>query len=390
MIKPSILQHFVREWLAVRGIPATTVEPDVWAFPVPKELRERLGRTELALSFSQRALSRHPRSELATVGNPVFDRLLGVAREEGRVGLAYTPPPTPAPRPPALSKAGELGGLAATKAEPVYQAIYHFAFTIAYPSIEAADEMEVVSIDGGSLDVLSQTPDLTDLWGKLESEPKKGRTVLPPMPLPGMILDAALAAFERRMRRRIKKVVTTSVSQLEVETQSIKAYYEQLIEEARNQSRRWSTRVEEREDRVQWLQLEWKRRIEEATEFWRPRVSARLVAMGIQMMPRVAYRYGPARGSVKGAARSCCRIWDEASRAFLAPFCAECGKTALTETVTRPGIGALCPRCAAKPRLVPPPEAPAARGTKSRPRKTAKDAGPPPAYPPLTLVKKGG
>jgi hypothetical protein len=324
------------------------------------------------------------------VGNPVFDRLLGVAREEGRVGVAYTPPPTPAARPPTLAKAGELGGLDATKAEPVYQAICHFVFTISYPSIEAADEMEVVSIDSGTLDVLAQTPDLSDLWGKLEREPRKGRCVLPVMPLPQRVLDASLGAFERRMRRRIKKVVTTSVGHLDEETQSIKTYYEQLIEEARNQSRRWSTRVEEREDRVQWLQLEWKRRIEEATEFWRPRVSARLVGLGIQMMPRVAYRYGSARGAGKGGARSCCRIWDEVTRGFLAPYCAECGRTGLEEAVARQGVGILCPACAAKPRLVPPLDPAPTGARRERTRRAGKDPVPRAPRPPLTLVKKGG
>ncbi len=102
------------------------------------------------------------------------------------------------------------------------------------------------------------------------------------------------------MRRRSNKVLSASRAHLEEETQSIKAYYEQLIEEARNQSRRWSTRVEEREDRIHWLQLEWKRRMEEAIEFWRPRVNARLVAMGVQMLPRVAYRYGRCGGRGPG------------------------------------------------------------------------------------------
>ncbi len=183
MIKSAVLQHFVREWLAVRGIVPGTAEQDVWSFAVPKDLRERLGRSELSLSFNQRALSRYPRSELATVGNPVFDRLLAVAREEGRVGLAFTPPPTPAARPPSLAKAGELGGMPAVKAEPVYQAVYHFVFAISYPSIEAADEMEVVSVDSATLEVWAQTPDLSELWGKLEPAARKGRSSLPAVPL---------------------------------------------------------------------------------------------------------------------------------------------------------------------------------------------------------------
>jgi hypothetical protein len=390
VIKSSVLQHFVRDWLAIRGLAHKELEPDVWTFTLPKELKERLGRNELALSFTQRALSRHPRSELATVGNPVFDRLLAVAREEGRIGLAFTPPPSPAPRPPALSKAGTLQGLEPVKAEPVYQGIYHFVFTISYPSIEAADEMEVVSVDGGTLEVWAQTPDLSELWSRLERDPRKGRTPLPVVPLAERVMEAALAAFERRMRRRINKVITASRDRLEQETLSIKTYYEQLIEEARNQSRRWSTRLEEREDRVQWLQLEWKRRIQEANEFWRPRVGARLVAVGIQMQPRVAYRYAPGRGAGRATARLWCRYWDEAARAFLASYCADCGRTGLTDPTPHPGAGLLCADCAAKPRLVPAEGAGAAPKRKSPGKKKAQESGPKSKPPPLTLIKGDG
>jgi hypothetical protein len=355
-MKSSILQGFIRDWLAVRGLAPQTVELDVWQFPIPKDLQERFGRDELTFSFSRRAITKNPKSELATVGNPVFDRLLSVAREEGRIGIAYTKPSSPAPRPPASDKLGEIDGARLGHPESVYQGIYHFVFTIAYPSIETADEMEVVSVDGGSLDIWAQTPDLSVLWTGLEPEPRKGRSELPPLPIPPKLLDAALHAFERRMRRRIKKVEQASQERLEEETASIKIYYEQLIEEARNQSRRWSTRLEDREDRIRWLQLEWKRRTEEATEFWRPNVTARLVALGIQMQPRVAYRITRHGGSkAKGAAsrqRPTTRVWDEATRAFLLPYCEECGRIGLEEPHLHPTGGFLCPACAARPKPV--------------------------------------
>ncbi len=388
MIKSAVLQHFVRDWLAVRGIVPGTAEQDVWSFAVPKDLRERLGRSELALSFNQRALSRHPApswQQSATRSSTAFSR--SHARRERSAWRSHLPP-MPAARPPSLAKAGELGGMPAVKAEAIYQAVCHFVFAISYPSIEAADEMEVVSVDSATLEVWAQTPDLSELWGKLEPAPRKGRTSLPAIPLAPRVFDTALTAFERRMRRRSNKVLSASRAQLDEETQSIKAYYEQLIEEARNQSRRWSTRVEEREDRIHWLQLEWKRRMEEATEFWRPRVDARLVALGVQMLPRVAYRYGPLRGAGtgRGMARACCRVWDEATKAFLAPHCVECGRTGLTDGVPRPGIGILCAECSAKPRLVP-PAGPGSEGKgKSVPRRP-RGTPPKPEYPPLTLVQ---
>jgi len=353
VIKASVLQRFVEDWLEVRGLEPQRLEPDVWSFRLPKELRERFGRGELVFSFNQRALSRHPRSELATVGNPVFDRLLAVAREEGRVGIAFARPPSSAARPPALSKAISLGGQPPAKVEPTYQAVYHFVFTIGYPSIEAPDETEVVSVDGATLETWAQTPDLADLWGTLEPEPRKGRSLLPPLPIPPRVIETALAGFEKRMRRRIKKVLATSETRLQQEIESIQGYYEQLIEEARNQSRRWATKVEDREDRIRWLQLEWKRRTEEANEFWRPRVSARLVALGLQMMPRAAYRYaGPGKGQGRSAPRGALLVWDEQSRRFLPPYCEACGRVGLTEPRARPRGGMVCLECAGKEREI--------------------------------------
>lgn len=351
-MKAAVLQSFLREWLAARGLQPEILEPDVWQLSVPKDLRERFGKNELIFSFSRRAMAKHPRAELAVVGNPVFDRLLGVAREEGMIGVGYAKPAGGTAKPPASVKLGPVGDLAAGKPEPVYQAVYHFVFTITYPSIEAADEMEVVSVDSGSLDVWAQTADLADLWGALEKEPRKGRAVIPPLPIPIWAMDAGVRALERRMRRRIKKVEQSCRERLDEETESIRTYYEQLIEEARNQSRRWSTRVEEREERIHFLQLEWKRRIEEANAFWTPQVNARLVAVGVQMMPRQAYRFGPAKavkGGAKGAGKlTPIRVWDEGTRTLMPAFCVGCGSSPLEDPRPDGGAGWVCAECEQK------------------------------------------
>lgn len=355
-MKAAVLQTFLREWLSARGLAPELIDNDVWQIAVPKDLRDRFGKSELVFSFSRRAMAKHPRAELAVVGNPVFDRLLGVAREEGRIGIGYVKPGNASAKPPAPEKLEPVGDLVAGKPEPVYQAAYHFVFTITYPSIEAADEMEVVSVDSGSLDVWAQTADLAEIWTGLESEPRKGRIVLVPVPIPEWTVEAGVRALERRMRRRIKKVEQSCQERLEEETDSIRTYYEQLIEEARNQSRRWSTRVEEREERIRFLQLEWKRRIEEAHAFWTPQVNAKLVAVGIQMMPRQAYRYGPAKATktgTKGTGRSAARqapvrVWDEASRKLLPTFCVACGATGVESPRPDGAGGWVCGDCEGK------------------------------------------
>jgi hypothetical protein len=148
------------------------------------------------------------------------------------------------------------------------------------------------------------------------------------------------------MRRRINKVRTASRERLDEETDSIRKYYQQLIKETENQSRRWATKVEEREDRIRWLQLEWKRRIEEANQFWEPHVNAYLVALGLQMVPRVAYRYAVPKAKGRKATRTGpVRVWDEASKTLLLPYCSDCGKTDLTDPeIGSPGVF-ICHEC---------------------------------------------
>lgn len=382
-MKPSVIQAFLRDWLQVRGLVPDLAESDLWSFTVPKDLRERLGSSELTFSFNRRALARHPRAELATVGNPVFDRLLAVAREEGRIGVGFVRPPSPAPKPPAPEKVSIAPDHLFGPPLPVYQPVYHFLFTITYPSIEAADEMELVSVDGASLETWAQTPDLMEMWESLEDAPRKGRGVLPSLPLPEGVLVTARRALERRMRRRIKKVEQTSHLRLEEETESITHYYEQLIEEARNQSRRWSTKVEDREERIRWLQLEWKRRIEEANEFWRPHVDARLVAVGLMMQPRQAY---PMLGATKGrksAPKGPYRIWDEATKRLLSLACDACGRTELVEARPSPRGGWECPVC---PERLPEPEEPGGNGDSVKAAKATKQTRP---SAPAPLTRKG-
>ena len=127
-MKSGSIQSFLRDWLSVRGVEPAVLESELWAFPVPRDLRDRFGRMELAFAFSRRALAKNPKAELATVGNPIFDRLLAVAREEGRFGVAYQKPPSPAARPPAPSKVPPIGDIPAGKPIPIYQASYHLVF----------------------------------------------------------------------------------------------------------------------------------------------------------------------------------------------------------------------------------------------------------------------
>lgn len=370
-MKPTVLKAFVRDWLELRGLEPEMIEADVWRLSVPRGLKEKLGRKELTLSFTQRALKKHPESELATVGNPVFDRLLGVAREEGRIGIGYAKPPARGKRVPGLEKVGSIQGVMPKKGESVYQAICHFVFSITYPSIEAPDEMEILSIDSGTLEPLSQTPDLFQLWQKLEPIPRRGRTAIVPLPLSELMLETGLKALEKRMRRRINKVRQMSGKRLEQESASIEAYYQQLIEEARNQSRRWSTKLEDREDRIKWLQLEWKRRIEEANEFWKPHVNAHFVGLGLEMVPRVAFKYPVPTAKGRASTKGPVRLWDETSGTLLSPFCAKCGKAGLEDPAIVTPADFRCSECAALP-----PDPPKPKKKRATKKSSAKAAAP--------------
>lgn len=301
-MKTTELRGFTRDLLSAHGAEIATDSAHLLRIEAPSELADRLGRTSLALAFNQRGLQDDPNSELATVGNPVFDRVLDLAIERGRIGVGFVPQPKKTvdakpnglPKelskelskalPNSLPKDVSVGG-----SRDSYAPLYYHVFKVQYSVEETPDSLEVVAVDGVTLELESQSPDLLGLWETLDADPSEGRRVPPALPLPDEVLRAALEGLERRLRRRIGRLKRDATEHLTREGESIGTYYQNLIEEARTSKRKLAGGLQAREEKIRLLQLDWKRRMEEAQEFWQPKVEVELSGLGVVFRPTREY-----------------------------------------------------------------------------------------------------
>jgi hypothetical protein len=354
-MKSRQLRGFLEAFLASQGATTTRQGENLLDVRSPRRLVPAIGAKELVLAFNIDGLREDPHSELATVGNPVFDRILELARQAGRAGERFEaarPLPKKLPLPEEhftlRGPRARFGPMVAS-----YAPLYYFLFRIEYSLEEVADELEAVPMDSVSLQTLAQTPELVDYWEGLQPAPAPDRTVQPAYPVPAAAIRASLRILEKRLRKRLGRIRKESEEHLNHETDSIGNYYRQLIEETRNAGRRWALPASGREERIRLLQLDWKRRAEEAQQFWHPHVDVKLVAIASVQRPRLAFpilsgsaapRQPKGRRAGGSGGRPQFVFWDEGDGLFIDPACAGCGSAGIVEFSLGEG-GVLCPRC---------------------------------------------
>jgi len=366
-MKPKQLRTFLEEFIVAQGGAAERRGENLLALTLPEEPAAVVGASEVVLAFNLRGLQEDPRSELGTVGNPLFDRILELARTAGRVGERYRPAGKPPARPPDPLGHFRFEGLPVEigKAVASYAPLYFFLFRTEYSLEDQADELEIVALDGVSHETLGQMPELIEFWEALAAAPAPDRQFAPAFPVPEPALRAGAALLEKRLRKRIARIRRDAEQHLRRETENIENYYRQLIEESRNAGRRWAMTAAQKEERVRVLQLDWKRRVEEAHQHWRPRIDVRLASVAAAMLPRLAWDVTVAaekprtRGRGNGvASRPAARAskkekkepgfrvwWDEAEKRFVNPPCPRCG-AALHPVIVVTADGFRCPDCA--------------------------------------------
>ncbi len=350
-MKTRQLRGFLEDFLAFQGVETERRGEDLMVVRPPKRLAAAIGAQERVLAFNLKGLAEDPRSELGTVGNPIFDRILELALETGRAGERFVKPGPSARKVPPPDSHFHFPSPTVRVGPPIrtYTPIYFALFRIEYSHEELPDELEIIAVDSVSHLALPQMPELVDYWEGLESEPAPDRKPQPAYPMPIEIVRMSLHLLEKRLRKRLTKIRRDAEEHMLHETENIKAYYTQLIEETRNAGRRWVLPAGGREERIRLLQLDWKRRVEEAQQYWRPHLDIRLSAVAAVQVPRLAFPVSdPAAaraGRKKGKAVESLVFWDEESRAFVDPACARCANLTQREMSPTEG-GFLCSRCA--------------------------------------------
>jgi hypothetical protein len=357
-MKARHLRGFLDEFLTFRGAETSPVGENLLRVKLPKSLEPAVGRRDLVLAFNLRGIEQDPASELGTMGNPVFERILGLAREGGVAGVRYQKAPpagkalAAAPNPAAKLRLAP--GVRVEAPRAVLAPLWLLIFRAEYSLEEQADELEVVPLDGITRQVLAQTPELVDYWEALSPQPPAGWESSSPFPLPRPVALAALAVLEKRLRKRLGKIRRESEGHLQTETASIEAYYRQLIEEVRNTGRRWALAPAQRDEKIRMLQLDWKRRSDDARRSWEPQIEIAMAAAGAVMLPRICWTLSsgaapaPVRGRRRARAPEAQVWWDPVEKQFLLPPCASCahppegvlsvGEVGLSGSECHPGV----------------------------------------------------
>lgn len=361
------LRGFLEEFLTFRGAETSPVGEHRLRVKLPKSLEPAVGRRDLVLAFNLRGIEEDPASELGTMGNPVFERIVGLARDGGVAGVRYqkAPPASKAvaAAPDPAVKLRMAPGVCVEAPRPVLAPLWLLIFRAEYSLEEQADEVEAVPLDGITRQVLPQTPELVEYWESLAPKPPAGWEAPSPFPLPRPVAIAALTVLEKRLRKRLGRIRRESEGHLQTEIASIEGYYRQLIEEVRNTGRRWALAPAQRDERIRMLQLDWKRRSEDARRSWEPQVEIALAAAGAAMLPRICWTLSASaplaesagvRGRRRKRALAAEIWWDPVEKQFLLPPCATCGQppvgelsvgeAGLSGSDCHPGSGPAAPR----------------------------------------------
>jgi hypothetical protein len=323
-MKRSEILSFVESFMEQRGARIARVGSDLLEVAVPAD--GGTGESPRAMvAFGARAHRANPQADLAAVGSAFLDRLVGEATAAGRHAVSFCAPPAsevPAPR---MGRLPTLAGARWGRPKPAYRPQFLFVYVAEYRTIDVPDDLVLIGVDPARGEVLSVPGPLLEKLANGADQAPDGWMELNALPTPGAFWHS-LAALDRRLRRRARKVKEAAALEIARETANIEAYYRQLIDEVRYPIGRGRLTPQNEADRVRALQLDWKRRVQEVARFWGAGASVRLSALGTVMEPcwAIPLRGRGPRGGKRGRGPVCLAA-DYTSGALLKPRCPLCG-----------------------------------------------------------------
>ncbi|MGA2441752.1 MAG: hypothetical protein ABSH08_12405 [Tepidisphaeraceae bacterium] len=332
----SPLEQFVRDYVEARKGAWDEIEPQVYDLLIEPDM--------IQVAFDPEALPEHPNAQLASLGSPLLDRLLGDAAERWsssrfyRIGLNLQPYGLESrlrraiSLPPAASLAIEK-----VRAMNCPQALFWFKATFA--SDQKEEEILPIGID---LHYLREVRHLEFLLAsnRLSEEPE---AQLPEAP------HGSLSAGYRAARRQAAPTVASLAnarrrewtSRVEKQIARMSAYYAQLHREADEQAARtedWARAAARREaiDREERL------RIAELRQKSAIHVRVKLASVMVVQQPKLLLST-----AVFDKNRRVGRweiLWDPLSEAVEAVPCPACGQPTFDLRIDRNGLR--CANCA--------------------------------------------
>lgn len=350
-MKASQLREFVEAFLEEQGAKFLRRENHLLHVEIPENVPLKWPTRNLVLAFTQRAHQKEAEAEYLTVGHPLLERILELCGEAGRYSAKYEAVPAKKGRRPAASSAAGLPDLEEGwtwgKAVEAYRPLAYLAFVIRVSTMDAPDEMETLLLDPWTGDVLGDGSTEIKQWHDGSVEPESSRTALPVPDAEGVI-KWGLSLVDQKLRKRVQRFKGRHQKDLDTEIGSIENYYRQLIDEVRSGSRRTQLTPQEREEKVRLLQLDWKRRIHEATAYLRPHITVHLSALGLLYRPCWAIQATAARGRKKKTVARHWMVVDHGSTRWRPAVCGSCWKI-IKGDVSPAATAFLCEACTGKP-----------------------------------------
>lgn len=295
-----------------------------------RPLQKKFGRRGLRLLLGRSAAPKGNHGELMVPGNPVYRAVLDLAGQKGDIGLGFVPLPKRRPAPSTVSKAVanaiELEGASfrVLVREEVYHPILLFHFNLSYGAPEIPDEIRTLGWDvvaGEPADPAPFAPGELSLNARTEEGVEAARTE---------DIEAAFQGVEKALRAQISKKVSRTEArakkQLDKETARIESFYRRMIEEEKSRPRARAEGDSDLSSKIELYQLDWKRKLSEATERHRPRIEVRLFCIEEVFVPRRrAALVVAGTGALEREG-----YYDYLSKGIVGPACDVCGGRSLT------------------------------------------------------------
>lgn len=314
--------------------------PGVLNVDLTRPLQKRFGRRRLKLLLGKEHPGSENGGELMVPGNPVYRAVLDLARQKGGLGAGFVPVPRRRPAPATVSKAVKKAlkvkgaSFRALVREEVYHPLLLFHFNLCYGAPEIPDEIRTVAWDvvkGDEADPAPFSPGEVSLRLEAEDGLEIHRAE---------DIESVFAGVERALGDQISKKVARTEARakklLDKEGARIESFYRRMIEEEKSRPGARPEGDAGLSRKIELYQLDWKRKLSEATERHRPRIDVRLFSIEEVNVPRIISAL--VIPGVSPPERLC--YYDYLSKSVLGPPCDACGVRGLAMAVC--GGGHLC------------------------------------------------
>ena len=330
------LRPFLIEVFSAWGCRAVSA-PGVVEVELTRPLQKRFGRKKLRLLLGGSNRQSKKSGELMVPGNPVYRSVIELAGQKGGLGKGFVPMPKERRAASAVARsvgrAVKLNGASfrTVARDDVYHPILLFHFSLSYGAPEIPDEIRTVGWDVVAGAAVDPAPFAS---GGLSMAPgPQVSAAVEEVDDFDALFPRVQAALEAQVSKKVARTEARAGKQLDKETARIESFYRRMIEEEKSRPRSRNDGESEALQKIELYQLDWKRKLTEATERLKPRIGVRLFCIEEAFVPRM--KAALIIPELVVPERWC--FYDHLSKAVLGPSCDVCGVRSLELSICQKG-----------------------------------------------------